>query len=250
MAIRLLNTLFDFPINTIIRDLSYDIQARLVKRNGATYDLSGGVEASVPTLDPNLTQIEKNAVLLEQLLFTNRNKDTLEPISVSDLVMHGVYDYNDLATATTAIVIPDTDVYVDLTNDGEGDFTNLTKTLPGADNVWDVDTDRFDFSDLEVGDSVSVRLDIEVTTTAPNQVVDIDLSMAIGSSTPYSILFDKVSAKNAGANDVGRSTTIYIGDGNTKDFPAKIQAKSDDAATILIRGWFIKVSPRHPKFEL
>ena len=60
MAIRLLSTLFDFEVSTIVRDLSFDIEKRLVARGAASYDLSGGTEATVPTLNPNLSDVERH----------------------------------------------------------------------------------------------------------------------------------------------------------------------------------------------
>lgn len=75
MAIKLLTPMFDFAIGTIIRDLSYDIERRLVERSGATYDLSGGVEATVATLNPNLTDTERRLLILEEILFSNRAND-------------------------------------------------------------------------------------------------------------------------------------------------------------------------------
>lgn len=80
MAIRLLVPLFDFPTNTILRDLGYNLEQRIIARGGGTHDLTGGAETSVPTLAADLSGVEIDAILMEQLLFANRNTDTLEEV--------------------------------------------------------------------------------------------------------------------------------------------------------------------------
>lgn len=158
----------------------------------------------------------------------------------------GVYDYNDLATATTPISVPNTYTYVDLTNDENGTYTNKTYALTTVTDVWDSATNTFDWSGLELGDTVDIRLDIEVTTTSPNQLVDIDLEMASGSGGSYDILFFKGVFKNAGANDVNRFNSIYMGDLTTRDNPAKFKIRSDDTASVVVRGWYVRVNKRNP----
>ncbi len=73
MAIKLLTVLFDFNIGTIVRDLGYDIERRLVELNAATYDLSEGTPATVPTFNGGLTSIEQEILSLEGMLLSNRN---------------------------------------------------------------------------------------------------------------------------------------------------------------------------------
>lgn len=250
MAIRLLSTLFDFEPNTIVRDLGYDIERRLVSRGAATYNLSGGTEATVRTLNPNLSDVERRILLLEELLLTNRNTSTLEPFAVSDWVLHGIYDYNDVATVSTPINVPATETFVDITNDALGSFTNKDYPLPGVADLWDAVNQRFDFSDLSLGDKVDIRLDIEVTTTVPNQDIDVVLVMADGEAGEYEIPFVNSSYKTAKANDLNSFNGVYMGDSNTRDNYAKFKIKSDDVATVVVRGWYLTVTPRFAKFQL
>lgn len=248
MAIKTLTTLFDFPIGTIIRDLSYDIERRLIAFGAVTYDLTGGTEATKPTLNPNLSETERKVLLLEEMLLTNYNP-SLEPFAPSDWVQHGVYDYNDLATETTPINVPATETYVDLTNDALGSFTNKDYPLPGVTDIWDATNQRFDFSQLSLGDKVDIRLDLSVTTTVPNQDIDVVLVVADGEAGEYEIPFINSSYKTAKAHDLNRFNGIYMGDLNTRDNYAKFKIKSDDVATVVVRGWYITVTPRFAKFQ-
>lgn len=71
MAIKLLSALFDFPENTIVRDISYDIERRLVEQGVASYDLTSGVEATVPTLEAAISATEREMLSVEDLVFKN-----------------------------------------------------------------------------------------------------------------------------------------------------------------------------------
>lgn len=250
MAIRLLSTLFDFAPGTIVRDLSFDIEKRLVARGAASYNLSGGTEATVPTLNPNLSDVERRVLMLEELLLTNRNTSTLEPFAVSDWVLQGLYDYNDLATQTTPISIVGGGGFVNITNDGAGPFTNLDNAIPGIANIWDTTNQEFDFSGLSLGDMVHLRVDFTVTTTANNQEGELRLLAGIGSASefPLSILQNQI--KSIGTYQLAATTFLYIGSNDIKNNPAKLQMQSPDNASVVVNGWAVNVQPRFPIFQL
>lgn len=157
---------------------------------------------------------------------------------------YGIYDYNDLATSISPLVIPGTSQYVQVTNDGLGAFTNKTYGLPGLADIYNTTTNEFDFSSLSLGDSVDIRIDMEVTTSSPSQEIDLDMELATGSGSDYDILFFKAIFKNAGVNDIARFNSIYIGNNETKNFPARFKIRSDAAATAVVRGWYVRVMPR------
>jgi len=152
----------------------------------------------------------------------------------------GFIDYNDAATAGTPIAVTGGAGYVDLTNDGLGAFTNKLYPPSGVLEVWDAGTDRFDWSDLELGDMVDIRLDIEVTTTGANQVFDIVLELGTGGFA-YNIPFEQALVKSAQAVDVNRYNGVYLGDANTLDNGAKFRIQSDGNATVVVRGWYCKI---------
>lgn len=164
--------------------------------------------------------------------------------SLDDYIRMGIYDYNDAATSTTPIVIPNTDTYVYITNDEQGAFTNKTYALSDVSDVWDATANEFDFAELALGDVLDIRLDLQVTTSSPNQNVDVVLEVASGTGGTYDIPFISNTYKNSGLQRLNRFNSIYMGDTNTRDNPAKFKIKSDGNATLVVNGWYCKVLKR------
>ena len=61
---------------------------------------------------------------------------------------NGYWDYNDLATQTTPISVPNTSTFTTMTNDGQGIFTYLDQKPTGLGDIWNVSTNQFDFTEL------------------------------------------------------------------------------------------------------
>ena len=172
-----------------------------------------------------------------------------KPISeytAANYALQGFWDYNDAATSSTAISITGGGGWVQLTTDGAGSGTLKTYALPGITDIWDTSTDDFDFSGLSLGDTVDIRVDLEVTTTSANQVVEFELRLGIG-GTAYSLPFAMPEFKSSGSHQVVVPCSIYIGNANTKDNPAQLRAQSDTNCTIVVNGWYVRVLPRKPK---
>lgn len=246
MAIKLLTSIYDFPTNTIIRDLSYDIEARLVAMGIATYTLAGGSEASVGTFAQNRSEIEKSICSIEELLLQNRDTER-HPFDFETWVLQGNYDYNDAASSVTPIALTAAAGWVPVPNDGLGPFTSKANALPGVADIYDVATGKFDFSNLSIGDTVFIRFDSVITTTQPNENVDLKLVLAQGNAAEYSIEFQQISYKTVAAHRLFGFNSIYIGNAETRDNPAEFQIKVDDNASLVLNGWFSIICPRHPK---
>lgn len=60
MAIRLLQSLFGHSFNVIVKDLSYDIERRLVEKGLASYSLIGGNTQTKKTVPDGLSEFEQN----------------------------------------------------------------------------------------------------------------------------------------------------------------------------------------------
>lgn len=157
-------------------------------------------------------------------------------------LLMGIYDYNDLTTATTPITLTSAGTSYELTNDGAGVFTNLAYALAVEPNIWNVSTNRFDFTNLNIGDTVDIRLDIEWTTTGTNTDIEVDLELAVGGSA-YIIPFESDrTIKASGSHRVMKFNSVYIGDANTKNNPARFLVKSDASGnSVKVNGWFVKV---------
>ena len=152
----------------------------------------------------------------------------------------GFIDYNDVATATAPISIPNTNTFTKLTNDGLGSFTNKTYKPEDVTELWNVSTNQLDFSGLSLGDQVDIRIDLEVTTTSANQEFDIEIKLGVG-GTPYTLPVRTVYRKTASTKSIVPYFGFYMGDANTIDNIGEIGVKSDTSCTVKVNGWYIRV---------
>lgn len=169
---------------------------------------------------------------------------SLSSLIPSNTVEQGVYDYNDLLTATTPIALTVAGTQYELTNDGLGPNTNTTYSLAGLDDIWDTTTNRFTFNDgskLSLGDTVDIRFDIDVVTTSVNTEISLSIEMAEG-GTPYQLsIVPPTNFKVAGTHKLVGVLSIYMGDTNTLNNPARVLASADDTgATVRVNGWYVR----------
>lgn len=197
--------------------------------------------SDITALDTRVTTTESDIVALDTRVTTNETDITALQAGYHKV---GFVDYNDGATATTPISVPSNDTYVDITNDGTGQFTLKTYLPVGITDVWDTITNRFDWSQLSLGDMVDIRLDIQVTTTTPTQNVQIVLEMATGGAFPYEIPFVFNSYKTAGTYNINRYNGIYIGNTDTLNGGGRFRIKSDAAATVVVNGFYCKIAAK------
>lgn len=162
-----------------------------------------------------------------------------------DRVQMGFLDYNDDATSTTPITVTGGAGYVALTNDGAGAFTNKTYAPDGVTDIWNVSTNRFDWSDIALGDIVDIRLDVSVIIATTNTEVDIALELAEGSGSNYAVPFiNPINFKTTGTKKLVVYNGIYMGDSNTLDNPAFFKIQADKTCTITVNGWYCKIIKR------
>ena len=155
----------------------------------------------------------------------------------------GILDYNDVTTATTPIVVPSGTPTV-LTNDAAGAFTNKVYAPIGVTDVWLAGSSAFDWSQLKLGDMVDIRLDVNVITTLNNTEAKIDLLLAIGGSTYAIPWMLETNYKTAGVHNVNVYNGVYIGDANTLSNGARFEIVSDNACTVVVNGWYVKIIAR------
>lgn len=152
----------------------------------------------------------------------------------------GIWDYDH---AGSAVTLTAANTQYELINDGLGSFTNKTYALAGVTDVWDTGTNRFDFTGLKLGDTVDIRVDLNITTTAVSSVVDVVLELGVGGS-PYQISWIPKTYFKSAATYTNYVTfnSIYMGDSNTLSNPARLLARSDKAGdSIAINGWYVRV---------
>lgn len=152
----------------------------------------------------------------------------------------GYFDYNDLATQTTPISLA-SGVPSRLTNDSAGPFTVLDRGPYGVSTIWDTATNAFNFSQLSLGDTIDIRLDIDVTTTSPTQNVKVYLRLGEGSPSQYDITFIDREYKTTGAHKITDFSSIYIEYEDIRDSPASFYIETDDTGSVKVNGWYNRI---------
>ena len=134
-------------------------------------------------------------------------------------------------------------------NDGLGAFTNKTYQLPGHGDIWDASANQFDFSDLELGDTVDIRFDFTVTTSGANDDCLVKMRMGVG-GTPYDLDVVYREWRLAGSYGLTFWYSVYMGDTNTLNNPAEVYVNcSTGGDTVLCNGWYIRTNKRNPVFS-
>jgi hypothetical protein len=156
----------------------------------------------------------------------------------------GWADYADVATTGSPIAV--SAVPAVLTNDGLGVDTN-TAYLPiggnGITQLWDTSSNGFDFSDLNVGDMLEIRMDIDVIIVSNNTAVDVNLHMGSGGTVIVPFISQQ-NFKTTGTFEVIRYMGLYIGSTDVRDTLAQLKINADNNCTCIVNGWYIKATRR------
>lgn len=158
----------------------------------------------------------------------------------------GWMDVGDNATDTTPISVS-ASTWTVITNDGLASESQSGYLPNGiSSSLWDATNNQFDFAGggLVKGDMVEIRFSAKVTTTSPSQNVIVEFFAAQGSGIDYEIMFTENSYKTAGEHRLNRFNGIYIGNDETLNYPAQFKIYSDDACSVVVEGFYIKVVKR------
>jgi len=160
---------------------------------------------------------------------------------IGEDILIGLYNYDDNQAAQTLVA----DTAQTLSNNGAG--TNTYKdALPDIPNIYNVGTDRFDFSDLNINDVVKVRIDLTITTASAGEVVDCEMVLGEGQAGEYNLpVFSSKYFKDADTYRIVEEIEIFMGNTLTKDNPALLQITSSGADDVLVNGWYVKVINRN-----
>jgi hypothetical protein len=176
-----------------------------------------------------------------QILFANGSGGASWQSPTFSYSKLGWWDYNDTATATTQIPLTSAGNEYQLTNNGLGTRTNKVFRITSISDIFNTTTNYFSFTGLTIGDTVDIRVDIEVTTASANNLVDLILELGIG-GTSYKLTVDQRIIKSAGTSKIVVTIPFYIGDSNTLNNTARFLIKNDTVgSTVKVNGWFVKV---------
>lgn len=138
-------------------------------------------------------------------------------------------------------------------NDNAGAQSNSTYQLPNAtSSIWDTTNNQFDFAGagLEVGDTVDIRIDVTYTVNTSNDNMSLELDMAVGGTSPFTLPVDERNIDTAGSQDVVRFFSVYIGSADVLNNPAELYITSNTAGdSITVKGWYVKMEPVNPRYS-
>lgn len=152
----------------------------------------------------------------------------------------GYFDYNDSITHTTPLAFV-TNTPKKLTNDTLGVNTNTSENPYGVSFVWNSTNNQFDFSQLSIGDTIDIRIQVQVTTTTANQKFKISAKFGIGSVAQFENTILSSQVKTAGLEEISFVAPFYIGSSYIRDFPAELYITSDAGGTVVVDGWYIRI---------
>lgn len=200
----------------------------------------------MPTLHSVLTGADlhetKGAATATSGQYLTANGDGTATFKTIATAQVGWYDYNDTATAGTPIALT-AGVKSDLTNNTLGVNTNTSFGIPGVANIWNAGTNRFDFSQLMIGDTLETRVDLVYTTTSANTAITLEFEFASGTGSAFTIIIlPQTNFKTAGTHQITHSRGFYIGSAVVRDNPCRIRAVADTAgSSVVVNGWYTRV---------
>jgi len=153
----------------------------------------------------------------------------------------GYFHYTDTATQTTPLTIV-ADTNKKLTNDGLGAQTNLTQAPYGVSTLFNTTTNEFDFSQLSIGDTLDLRVDLSLTTTSANQNYLVFLRVGEGSVAQYDLPIFSGQIKNISSNNrIIGNEPFSIDYQEHIDNPATLYILSDHNGSVKVNGWYTQI---------
>ena len=150
----------------------------------------------------------------------------------------------DDVTGLIPISIPNTGVFTVLTNSGLGEFSTNEWLSLGISSLWDASSNAFDFSGLENGDTVDIRIDVTATSISANSLIDIDIDLGIGGTEFTLPVSPTLFYLTSGAKRIVQTVTIGMDNDNVRLRPARVRMASNDLLSVVVHGWMIRVIKR------
>lgn len=188
------------------------------------------------------TQIEPNA----EVSFNGTAQDLINITSTSFFfnITQGFVDYND--TSSVGGVLLPANTWVDIPNNGLGQFTNKLFLPQGVSELIDTSTGYLDCSQLKNGDDIIIRNDFIVTPNGNR--ANLFFRYSLGSGAGVYTLEKRLDRLDSGAGNPYQfnlnTDYIYMGEDNTRLSPIKMQLLLSKNGTFVNNGSAIKVRIR------
>ena len=190
-----------------------------------------------PELDGNFTDLDGRATAVAARVTVIEDRT---------LWMYGYEDHND--TGTSQALTKDVDLK--LTNDSAGEFTDTSNKIPGRGDIWNATLDQFEFDNagLIVGDTITMRFDMIITTGVANTDIHMRLDAAIGGVGPFSLNLAVFSFKNVDDHAVTAIMELHAGSLDIINFPMEVVLVSDSTNTSVVNvGHYVKYMLQNPE---
>ncbi len=153
----------------------------------------------------------------------------------------GHFHYSDLATQTAPLAVV-ANVAKKLTNDTLGVNTELDFAPYAVPTVWDNVQNSFVFSNLDLGDSASLRLDLSISTTAANQTIELYLKFGVGTASEYVLFIDSWNEKSTVTfKHFLKTIDFSIDNQDWQNAPAELFILSDANASVKVNGFYVPI---------
>jgi len=209
-------------------------------RNQLLQDILSAIGGGGSVLWGSITGSITNQTDLAEVAKTNDYDDLTNKPDLSANITGGWANYNDLATQTTLVNIVGGAPAVKVPNDALGGFTFEDFLPAGVSTLYNATTQQIDMTDFNVGDMLSLRFDLEVTTSSNSQEVEISAVFAIGSPSEFTTVLAQGSKKLAGNVGFFRDVSFAAFNADFKDFPAELRISSGNDCTLKVNGYFMR----------
>lgn len=126
----------------------------------------------------------------------------------------------------------------ELTNDGLGALTDATYAPTGITQFFNSGTDKLDFdTGYTLGDIITLRVDVDVTTTASNQEVDLQLTLGEGTDDEITKLISTKFFPTAAEHNMVAEITFCLSNQDYLDAAGNIEINSASNATVKVNSF-------------
>jgi len=221
------------------RDLYFDNSELLQNSRVVLYDTNGTNKNASSVFSADLSECTDNGTPFTDETLRTFSRGNLGFSSASGGSEAGFIDYND-TTGSIALVA---DTWTDVPNNGLGAFTNKAYAPVGVTELLDTSTGYLDFTDLDLGDTIQVRIDFKVKPNINNATLECRYVLGNGGGQYALTVFEKRLDRGSGIDydaDKG-SFLIYMGDDNTRLNDGKLQVKLSSDGELTNSGVAIQI---------
>lgn len=154
----------------------------------------------------------------------------------------GFFDYNASSALSAIPAFSGSQI---IANDTLGQYTLTSYGPDGVTKIWNPSLTSFDFSELNIGDMVDIRLDLTLTNNINNQQYSTKLYLGVGTPSEFSINWGPaVQYKTQSDHDYTVFNGVYMGSNDILTGGGYFELTTDDGGTYTVNGFYCKVIKR------